>query len=82
MVISMGEGGVIDRKFNVMWLDMLVSYFICEIGFFFYFYLCFEFLKIYVFLKILICNIIFIFNYKILFKILFKIVVLFLIVIV
>lgn len=25
MAISMGEGGVIDKKFNVMWLDTLIS---------------------------------------------------------
>lgn len=38
MAISMGEGGgVIDRKFNVMWLDTLVSYLIRETGFFFLF---------------------------------------------
>lgn len=28
MAISMGEGGVIDRKFNVMWLDTLVISFV------------------------------------------------------
>lgn len=37
MAISMGEGGVIDRKFNVMWLDTLISYLIRETGFFFLF---------------------------------------------
>lgn len=37
MAISMGEGGVIDKKFNVMWLDTLVSYLIRETGFFFLF---------------------------------------------
>lgn len=28
MAISMGEGGVIDKKFNVMWLDTLVISFV------------------------------------------------------
>lgn len=36
MAISMGEGGVIDRKFNVMWLDTLISYLIRETGFIFF----------------------------------------------
>lgn len=35
-----GVWGVIDRKFNVMWLDMLISYFICEIGFIFFIFIC------------------------------------------
>lgn len=73
MAISMGEGGVIDRKFNVMWLDTLISYLIRETGFFFYFHSCFELLKIHVFLKTLTRNIISISNHKTLFKILFKI---------
>lgn len=73
MAISMGEGGVIDRKFNVMWLDTLISYLIRETGFFFYFHSCFELLKIHVFLKTLTRNITSISNHKTLFKILFKI---------
>lgn len=31
-----GGGGVIDRKFNVMWLDTLISYLIGETGFIFF----------------------------------------------
>lgn len=34
MAISMGEGGVIDRKFNVMWLDTLVISFVRQDFFF------------------------------------------------
>lgn len=34
MAISMGEGGVIDKKFNVMWLDTLVISFVRQDFFF------------------------------------------------
>lgn len=67
-----GVGGVIDRKFNVMWLDTLVISFVRQ-DFFFYFHSCFELLKIHVFLKTLTRNITSISNHKTLFKILFKI---------
>lgn len=66
-----GVGGVIDRKFNVMWLDTLVISFVRQD--FFYFHSCFELLKIHVFLKTLTRNITSISNHKTLFKILFKI---------
>lgn len=72
MAISMGEGDVIDKKFNVMWLDTLVISFVRQ-DFFFNFHSCFELLKIHVFLKILTRNITSISNHKTLFKILFKI---------
>lgn len=35
MAISMGEGGVIDKKFNVMWLDTLVISFVRQDFFYF-----------------------------------------------